>query len=99
MTATGESTEERFLRDMDAPAYFGEIGLLERVPRTATVREGEGCRLWRIDGDTFLSALTESPLSASMVTGVRRGSSGPTPPTRRRSASGAGVGRAGASDR
>lgn len=72
VSARGESQQEHFLRTLEAPAYFGEIGLLERIPRTATVRAGQGCRLLRIAGDEFLTSLTEAPLSAATVTGVRR---------------------------
>ena len=38
--------------------YFGEIGLLEKIPRTATVRAATACELLRIGGDDFLAAVT-----------------------------------------
>jgi MFS family permease len=72
VSARGEGVSEQFLRTLEAPAYFGEIGLLERIPRTATVRAGDGCRLLRIAGDEFLNALNEAPLSPATVSGVRR---------------------------
>ena len=37
VTGAGEAGEEQRLRTMGADTYFGEIGLLERIPRTATV--------------------------------------------------------------
>jgi MFS family permease len=56
------------LRDGD---WFGEIGLLEGVPRTATVRTTTECVLWRIDGDAFLTAVNEMPvMSGALLNGV-----------------------------
>lgn len=58
------------IRFMSAPCYVGEIGLLEGIPRTATVTAVETCRLWRIDGESFLAGLTETPLSSAFVSGM-----------------------------
>jgi ATP-binding cassette subfamily B protein len=53
--------------------YFGEIGLLHEVPRTATVRSLTDATLYRISGDDFLSALNEAPtVGASVTEGVIR---------------------------
>jgi MFS family permease len=52
------------LASLAAGSIFGEIGLLERIPRTATVTALEPCRLLRIEGDAFLEALTDNPLAA-----------------------------------
>jgi predicted MFS family arabinose efflux permease len=41
-------------------AWFGEIGLLDRRPRTATVTATADTRLWRIPGSTFLSVLEDA---------------------------------------
>lgn len=64
------SQRGKHIRFMAAPAYVGEIGLLEGIPRTATVTAADTSRLWRIDGDLFLDALTSTPLSASFVSGM-----------------------------
>ena len=40
---------------------FGEIALLRRVPRTATVRAVEELRLESLRGDRFLALMTGSP--------------------------------------
>jgi MFS family permease len=43
------------LNTMAAGDFFGEIGLLKGVPRTATVTSTRPCTLLRIEGETFLS--------------------------------------------
>jgi len=53
--------EPEFIRTLAAGDGFGEIGLLEGVPRTATVIARGPCRLLRIDSETFLDALTAHP--------------------------------------
>jgi CRP-like cAMP-binding protein len=62
---------DRTLRVMRAGSYFGEIGLLEGIPRTATVSAVDECRCYRIDGDEFLQALTATPPAASLLEGAR----------------------------
>ncbi len=60
----------RHIRSLQAPAYFGEIGLLRHVPRTATVRSRGTCVVWRIDGDTFMSVLDENAPSRLLMQGM-----------------------------
>jgi predicted MFS family arabinose efflux permease len=72
VTARGEAGgEEHPLRTMPAGSYFGEIGLLEGIPRTATVTAAERCELLRIDGDAFLESLTAAPLTGTLVEDAR----------------------------
>lgn len=56
---------------MTAPSYFGEIGVLERIPRTATVTALTPVTVLRIDGDALLDALTASPASSSLMENAR----------------------------
>jgi hypothetical protein len=71
-TARGEAGgEERVLRVITAPGYFGEIGVLEGIPRTATARAFTNCVCERIDGSAFLEALTAAPPSAGLVDTAR----------------------------
>jgi predicted MFS family arabinose efflux permease len=58
------------LQDMGAGGYFGEIGLLERMPRTATVTALTQGRVLRVDGEAFLDALTQYRPSAALRDGA-----------------------------
>ena len=49
---------------------FGEIALIHRLPRTATVRAMEDVTLLAIDSEPFLSALTGQPRSRSIAVGL-----------------------------
>jgi hypothetical protein len=82
VSARGEAGgAEQPIRVMRAPDYFGEIGVLERIPRTATVTALTECRCERIDGDTLLDALTASPPSSALMENAR-GRLAVTHPTR-----------------
>jgi hypothetical protein len=63
---------DRPLRTMLAPTYFGEIGVLAQMPRTATVIALGTCRCLRIDGDALREALTGSPPSSALMENARR---------------------------
>jgi CRP-like cAMP-binding protein len=56
---------------MEPGTYFGEIGLLERIPRTATVTALEAVELYRIEGDAFLDALATASAGTSFLAGAR----------------------------
>jgi predicted MFS family arabinose efflux permease len=72
VSAHGEAGgPERVIRIMSAPAYFGEIGVLERTPRTATVTAVTPCRCDRIDGQALLDALLATPPSSSLMENSR----------------------------
>jgi hypothetical protein len=55
------------LRTLGPGSYAGEIGLLARMPRTATVSALVPCTLLRIAGEDFLSALTTMSASPSLI--------------------------------
>ena len=71
VTAHGEAGEEHTIRRMSPPSYFGEIGVLERIPRTATVTATTNARVLRIDGTALLDALTTAPPSSSLMENAR----------------------------
>jgi CRP-like cAMP-binding protein len=54
-------------RILGAGDGFGEIALLFDLPRTATIRAQEGGKLWRLDRQSFLGALTGNPDSYQMA--------------------------------
>ena len=51
----------RELTQLGPDDHFGEIGVLKRLPRTATVTATTDCELYRIGGEDFLRAVTEAP--------------------------------------
>jgi len=80
--AQGDGGIARELPIMTAPSYVGELGLLHKMPRTATVRTREGSSLLRIDGSDFLEALADARASASLlsIAGTRLARTTPQPP-------------------
>ena len=69
----GEAAEERRLRTLGPGDYFGEIGLLEGIARTATVTALSDCRLFRVEGDVFLEALTNTSATSAFLANARAG--------------------------
>ena len=59
------------VRELGAGSWFGELGLLEGIPRTATVVTTAKSTLLRIEGEAFLGALTAAPLASSALEGAR----------------------------
>jgi CRP-like cAMP-binding protein len=72
VSAAGEAAAEQVLGILQPPNYFGEIGLLEHRPRTATVKAVTHCTLYRIKGDEFIQALTVATLSPSALGSAQR---------------------------
>ncbi|WP_433802922.1 MFS transporter [Actinomycetospora sp. CA-084318] len=60
----------RQINEMDAPDYFGEIGLVQRTERTATVTASSTVTLWRIPGPLFLEAATGQNTMSSALSGA-----------------------------
>jgi MFS family permease len=69
VTSSGEAGGPAVpIRTMRAPTYFGEIGILEHIPRTANVIASGDCRCALIDGAALLDAIaTASPSSAMLA--------------------------------
>jgi MFS family permease len=59
------------LRTMTSPSYFGEIGLIQGVPRTATVTASTAATLWRIPAEAFLDAAGQAGISGALSDSVR----------------------------
>ena len=62
---------ERELTSLGPGDYFGEIGLMRRIPRTATVSATAPGRLLRIDGGSFMAALASGEASSSLLEGAQ----------------------------
>jgi CRP-like cAMP-binding protein/predicted MFS family arabinose efflux permease len=58
------------LQELGEGDYFGEIGLIEAIPRTATVTAVTAGRLLRVDGAAFVEALTQAAPSTALVDGA-----------------------------
>ena len=66
---TAEKGQVGELKDGD---YFGEIGLLHKIPRTATVTASVQSELWRMPGETFLQLVNEGgQRSSSLVSNLQ----------------------------
>ncbi|MDQ6682249.1 MAG: MFS transporter [Chloroflexota bacterium] len=61
------------LRTMGPDEVFGEIGLLARTPRTATVTAGSDGTLLALDGDRFLELVAAGPGLTSRLLDLHRG--------------------------
>ena len=77
--AKGERDTASQLPTVVAPGYVGELGLLHKVPRTATVETLEGSTLLRIEGADFLATLADARASASLmsIAGLRMARTAP----------------------
>jgi hypothetical protein len=67
VSAAGEAGVEHPLGMLTPLNYFGEIGLLEHRPRTATVKTVSACTIYRINGTEFVEALTVTNLSPTAL--------------------------------
>jgi MFS family permease len=67
VSSIGEHAEPRWLNELVGGDYFGEIGLLEQSPRTATVTAVEPSRLLTIPGADWLDALSSQPPSPALL--------------------------------
>jgi len=68
-----EGGSSRVLRQMGQGEFFGEIGLLSRVPRTATVVAQSDCTLVALEGAAFLELVESGPGLTYMLLDLHRG--------------------------
>ena len=80
--STDGPTGSVLLRSMTAPSFFGEIGLVRGIPRTATVTAETTCVLWRIPAAAFLAAVSEAEMSGALSDTIHHRASS-TPQTSR----------------
>jgi EmrB/QacA subfamily drug resistance transporter len=71
VTRTTDRGEEVQVARLSAGQYVGEIGLLEHVPRTATVTAAEQTHVLAIDRATFAELLSDSTTAAEVHEAVR----------------------------
>ena len=60
----------RHIREEGPGEFFGEIALLQEVPRTATVRALADGTLYALDSDEFIATVTGNPRSMRAADGV-----------------------------
>jgi CRP-like cAMP-binding protein len=58
---------EAVVRQLGSADYFGEIGLLQGIPRTATVRATSDVEVLALDREDFLSMVAESDLVSAEI--------------------------------
>ncbi len=71
--AAPEGRPELHLRDLGPGDVFGEIGLLRRSPRTATVTAREAGQLLSLDADAFLELVGSGPGLSTRLLDLYRG--------------------------
>ena len=76
VTQTDASGASHLLRQMGPAEFFGEIGLLSRVPRTATVVALTDCSLVALDGAAFLELVESGPGLTYTLLNLHRGAVG-----------------------
>jgi MFS family permease len=62
LSTGGAGGVARVINEMTAPDHFGEIGLLENISRTATVKAVDPGTVLRIDGATFVECTTAATI-------------------------------------
>ena len=66
-TVTGSDPEAPPVGILAAPQWFGELAILSRQPRTATVTAATGCEVWTLPRKAFEALLARHPALARNV--------------------------------
>ncbi|MEA2499264.1 MAG: hypothetical protein QOH26_1669, partial [Actinomycetota bacterium] len=89
VTSRGETgTNETVVNELGEGDYFGEIGLLENLPRTATVTARTEGAVYRIAGEDFMASVQQSPAPPVMLMTSMANRLGATHPSLSRTSSG-----------
>ncbi len=72
VTVAAQDGPDREVGELGAGDYFGEVGLLHLVPRTATVRTVGPCRLYRIPGHEFLDIVSQGSVRSRTLARTTR---------------------------
>lgn len=67
VTVAGNDGAEKVVARLDAPAFFGEMGLMTGEPRTASVRAVTDVLCYRLDKDAFHEIVAKRPEVASEI--------------------------------
>jgi CRP-like cAMP-binding protein/putative methionine-R-sulfoxide reductase with GAF domain len=84
--STGESGTPEQVTSLQEGDYFGEIGLIEGMPSTATVRSKNEMRLLRLPAAAFLEVVRDSPATIERLLRHATGRLATTHPTYRSAA-------------
>jgi predicted MFS family arabinose efflux permease len=68
VTVATPGEPDRTVNELGPGDYFGEVGLLRRIPRTATVQAVTPCRLYRVPGQEFLDIVSQGAVRSRTLT-------------------------------
>ena len=72
VTVATQDGSDRTVGELGLGDYFGEVGLLRRVTRTATVRTVVPCHLYRVPGDEFLDIVSQGSVRSRTLARTTR---------------------------
>jgi predicted MFS family arabinose efflux permease len=72
VTVAAQNGPDRDVGDLGSGDYFGEVGLLHRIPRTASVRTVAPCHLYRVPGQEFLDIVSQGSVRSRTLARTTR---------------------------